>query len=381
MTRISKHVRDLEPSGIRKYFDLASMEEGVISLGVGEPDFPTPYKIKDMGLRAIELNYTHYTDNAGLLELREKIVEKLKRENRIETTVNNVLITSGSSEGLDLIMRALLDPGDEVLIPEPCYVAYSPLVSLAMGVPVTVPTNEKNDFRVSVDNLEKKVSEKTKAIIICTPNNPTGTVLTKEDLKAISDFAIQNDLIVISDEIYEKIIYEEEHYSIASFPGMAERTITLNGFSKVYAATGWRVGYVVAPDDIMEGLHKIHQYSILCAPTPSQYAMLKAFEEEDSVKRMVREYDRRRKLLVKGLNELSGISCHMPKGAFYTFPNITGTKMKSGQLAEFLIKEAKVAVVPGDVFGPSGEGYVRCSYSVSHDEISEALERMNKVLK
>ncbi|MBN2518760.1 MAG: pyridoxal phosphate-dependent aminotransferase [Candidatus Altiarchaeota archaeon] len=381
MKPVSKRVKDLRSSGIRKYFDLASMEEGIVSLGVGEPDFATPYRIRDMGLRAIELNYTHYTANSGLLELRESVSKKLEKENGIQAPPENILITSGSSEGLDLVMRALLDAGDEILVPEPCYVAYQPLASLAGGMPVMVPTYENDEFRISMDELEGKVTKKTKALIICSPNNPTGAVLPKKDLEGISDFAIKNDLFVISDEIYEKIIYGERHYSIASLPEMAERTITLNGFSKAYAATGWRVGYLTAPSGIIGGLHKIHQYNTLCAPAPSQYAMLRAFEEEESVSAMVKEYDRRRKLLVRGLDELPGISCPLPKGAFYAFPNITGTKMGSGEFAEFMIKNAKVALVPGHVFGESGEGHVRCSYSVSAEDISEALGRMKKVLR
>jgi aminotransferase len=377
---ISKRVRDVPSSGIRRFFDLASMEEGVVSLGIGEPDFDTPYNVKDMGLRAIELNFTHYTANSGLIELREKISKKLKKENGIAATTDEILITSGSSEGLDLAMRALLDPSDEVLIPEPCYVAYEPLVRFTGAKVVFVPTTEENEFRVRADDLRARVTDKTKALIICSPNNPTGSVLTRKDLKEIADLAIEKDLVVISDEIYEKIIYDEKHHSIASFSGMAGRTITLNGFSKAYAATGWRVGYIVAKRELMEGAYKIHQYTMLCAPTHSQYAMLAAFDEHKSVKRMVEMYDARRKLLVKGLNEIDGINCHMPKGAFYAFPKITETGMNSEEFAEKLIKEAKVAVVPGNVFGPSGEGFVRCSYSTSIENITEALSRIKKIL-
>ncbi len=376
---ISKNVRDVPPSGIRRFFDMAESEPDIITLGVGEPDFDTPQHIKDKALEAIENNRTHYTSNAGLLELREKISEKLGKENKIQVTPDEVLITCGSSEGLDLALRAVLDSGDEVLLPDPAYVAYAPLTILAGGEPVLVPCYEENDFRVQVSDLEKKVTEKTKAILYCSPNNPTGSVLTKEDLSAIAKFAIKHDLVVISDEIYEKLIYNDEHHSIASFEGMADRTITLNGFSKSYASTGWRVGYIAAKGDLMGALYKIHQYCMLCAPTVSQYAMLASFDEDTSVTEMRKIYDKRRKLLVNGLNEIPGISCHMPMGAFYAFPNISGTGLTSEEFAEKLIKEAKVAVVPGSVFGDCGEGHVRCSYSVSTEVITEALNRIKKL--
>lgn len=375
---IAKRIRDVPPSGIRRFFELASTEKDIITLGVGEPDFNTPYGIRDRGLAAIELNNTHYTSNAGLLELRENISQKLKKENKLSATPDDIIITSGSSEGLDLALRAVLDPGEEVLMPDPAYVAYGPLTQMAGGKPVMVPTKEEDDFRVKVSEMKKHVTKKTKAILYCSPNNPTGSVLTKDDLQDIADFAIKHDLIVISDEIYEKLVYDgEKHYSIGSFMGMDERTITLNGFSKAYAATGWRVGYMAAKGELKDALYKIHQYCMLCAPTPSQYAMLGAFDEEASVSRMIKTYDARRRLLVKGLNEINGITCHMPKGAFYAFPNISGTGLNSEQFAEKLIKEAKVAVVPGSVFGPSGENHVRCSYSVSTDSINEALSRID----
>lgn len=377
---IAKRVRDIPPSGIRRFFDLASKEKDIVTLGVGEPDFDTPYAVKDKGIEAIELNRTHYTSNSGLMELRQKISSKLKRENDIAVSPEEILITSGSSEGLDIALRAVLEEGDEVLIPDPAYVAYGPLVSLAGGKPVFVPTIEKNEFRVKAEDMRKRVTKKTKAILFCSPNNPTGSVLTKEDLKGIAELAVEKDLVVISDEIYERLIYEGRHYSIGSFKGMEDRTVTLNGFSKAYASTGWRVGYAAAKGELLDGMYKIHQYCMLCAPTISQYAMLAAFDEEESVQNTVKMYDARRKLLVKGLNEITGISCHMPKGAFYAFPNITGTGLNSEKFAEKLIKEAKVAVVPGNVFGPSGEGFVRCSYSVSTESIIEALDRMAKML-
>lgn len=376
---ISKRARGVPPSGIRKYFDMASREKEIVTLGVGEPDFDTPYAIKEKAIESIELNRTHYTSNAGLLELRERIAAKLKEENKIDAVPDDIVITSGSSEGLDVALRAVLDNGDEVLLPDPAYVAYGPLTQLAGGKPVFVPTSEKNEFRVQVSDMKKKLTKKTKAILFCSPNNPTGSVLEKDDLKSIAEFAIENDLAVISDEIYERLIYEGDHYSIASFRGMAGRTITLNGFSKAYASTGWRVGYAVAKGELIDAIYKIHQYCMLCAPTPSQHAMMAAFDQEDTVKEMVKIYDARRRLLVKGLNEIPGIRCHMPKGAFYAFPNIAGTGLSSEKFTEKLIKEAKVAVVPGSVFGPSGEGHVRCSYSVSTETITEALDRISNV--
>jgi aminotransferase len=376
---IAKRVRAVPPSGIRKYFDMASREKDIVTLGVGEPDFDTPYNIKERAMEAIELNCTHYTSNAGLLELRERICQKLRVENAINVSPDEVIITSGSSEGLDIALRTVLDPGDEVLVQDPAYVAYGPLISLAGGKPVFVPTVEEKDFRLQPDDMRKKITKKTKAILYCSPNNPTGSVLSKDDVKGIAELAIENDLYVISDEIYERLIYDGDHYSIGSFKGMANRTITLNGFSKAYASTGWRVGYAAAKGELVEGMYKIHQYCMLCAPTPSQYAMLTAFDEEASVRQMLKMYNARRRLLVKGLNEIPGIKCHMPKGAFYAFPNITGTHLSSEKFAEKLIKEAKVAVVPGSVFGPSGEGFVRCSYSVSTESIIEALERMRKL--
>lgn len=376
---IAKRVRAVPPSGIRKYFDMASREKDIMTLGVGEPDFDTPYNVKERAMEAIELNCTHYTSNAGLLELRERICQKLRVENAINVSPDEVIITSGSSEGLDIALRTVLDPGDEVLVQDPAYVAYGPLISLAGGKPVFVPTVEEKDFRLQPDDMRKKITKKTKAILYCSPNNPTGSVLSKDDVKGIAELAIENDLYVISDEIYERLIYDGDHYSIGSFKGMANRTITLNGFSKAYASTGWRVGYAAAKGELVEGMYKIHQYCMLCAPTPSQYAMLAAFDEEASVRQMLKMYNARRRLLVKGLNEIPGIKCHMPKGAFYAFPNITGTHLSSEKFAEKLIKEAKVAVVPGSVFGPSGEGFVRCSYSVSTESIIEALERMRKL--
>lgn len=377
---VSERVRDIPFSGIRKFFELVRQSKDVVSLGVGEPDFPTPDPIKRDGIQAIEEDSTSYTSNYGMLELRERISEKLARENKIKVSPENqVLITTGTSEALDLAFRALLDPGDEVIVPEPSYVSYNPCIWFAYGEPVQVPMKEENEFRVDPDDIKKRITRKTKAIIVASPNNPTGSVLLKKDLEEIADIAVEHDLTVISDELYEYLVYDDvEHHSIGSFNGMEDKTITINGYSKAFACTGWRLGYVVGDSELVESMMKIHQYSMLCAPTVAQYAVLRAFKHMKYVEKMVQEYDRRRRLLVKGLNELEGVECIMPKGAFYTFPNIRGTGLSSEEFAEQLLKESGVAVVPGNTFGESGEGYVRCSYSVSRDVIQEALERMRE---
>lgn len=376
---VSKKAAGISVSGIRRFFELAAKDKTIVTLGIGEPDFDSPPKIEEKAIEAIRKKMTHYTSNAGLLELREKISAKLKRDTGIEASTNEILVTTGSSEGLDISIRAVVDDGDEVLIPEPSFVSYGPLVQLAGGKPVYVPTYEENDFRVTFEDLEKRITKKTRAILYGSPNNPTGSVLTKEDLKGIAELAIKHDLTVLADELYERLIYEGKAYSIAALPGMAERTITLNGFSKGYACTGWRVGYVVAKEPFYEAIYKIHQYCMMSAPTVSQYAMLAAFDEEESVKKMVKIYKQRRDVLVKGLNEIPGVECHMPKGAFYAFPNISGTGLTSEQFADKSITEAKVAVVPGHAFGPSGEGFVRCSYAVPIENITIALERLKKL--
>lgn len=376
---ISKRVRQIPFSGIRKFFELVKKSKDVVSLGVGEPDFPTPAPIKDEGILAIEQDFTSYTSNYGELELREKIAEKLRKENKINVNPQDqVLITTGTSEALDLVFRAVLDPGDEVLVPEPSYVSYKPCVWFTHCKPVPIPMKEENDFRIQAEDVKKKITKKTRAIIVASPNNPTGSVLKKQDLMGIADLAVEHDLLVISDELYEKLIYDgEKHYSMASFTGMSDRVLTINGFSKSYAFTGWRLGYAAGNPELIEAMMKIHQYTMLCAPSISQHAALKTFECEKYVKEMVKEYDRRRKLLVKGLNELAKVRCVTPKGAFYAFPNIKETKLTSEEFAERLLKEAGVAVVPGSTFGKAGEGYIRCSYSVSTETIKEALERMD----
>ena len=380
--KVSTRVRDVPFSGIREFFELVAQSKGVVSLGVGEPDFPTPSPMKSAGIAAIENDDTSYTSNYGLIELRELIAKKFAKENKLKyNPVNQILVTTGTSEALDLVFRALLSPGDEVIVPEPSYVSYKPCVWFTGANPVPVVMREENDFRVTKEDIERKITKKTKAIVVASPNNPTGSVLRKGDLEDIADLAIEHDLAIISDELYERLIYDgEKHYSIGSFSGMQERTVTINGFSKSFAFTGWRLGYAAGSSEIIELMMKIHQYTMLCAPTVAQYSAMKFVECEKYVKEMVEEYDRRRRLLVKGLNELPGVSCIMPKGAFYAFPNIRKTGLSSKDFATKLLKEAGVAVVPGTSFGESGEGYVRCSYSVSRDVILEALGRMRKLL-
>ena len=380
MSGIAGRVKNVPFSGIREFFDIVQQKKGVVSLGVGEPDFPTPTPMKSAGIMAIEEDDTSYTSNYGLLELRELVARKLLKENKLRCDPEKeVLITTGTSEALDLAFRAILSPGDEVIVPEPSYVSYKPCVWFTGANPVPVVMREENEFRVTKEDIKERITRKTKAIIVASPNNPTGSVLRKSDLEGIADLAIQHDLTVISDELYEYLIYDKEkHHSIGSFNGMSGRVITINGFSKGFAFTGWRLRYAAGSEEYIESMMKIHQYTMLSAPTPAQYAALKFPECGSYVKEMVSEYDRRRRLLVKGLNEIPGVSCIMPKGAFYAFPNIRKTKMKSQEFANKLLDEANVAVVPGGSFGASGEGYVRCSYSVSMDTIQEALERMKK---
>lgn len=375
---IAERVKNIPFSGIRKFFDIVSKRKDVVSLGVGEPDFPTPDPMKLAAIAAIEEDFNNYTSNYGLIELRQKIAEKLNRENSMKyNPENQVLVTTGTSEALDLAFRAILDPGDEVIVPEPSYVAYKPCVWFAHCKPVPVVMREENEFRVDVDDIKSAVTEKTKAIIVASPNNPTGSVLRKSDLEEIADISVENDLMVISDELYEDLIYDGlKHYSIGSFKGMEDRTITINGFSKGFAFTGWRLGYAAGSTEVVEAMMKIHQYTMLSAPTVAQYSALAFDKCGKHVREMVKEYDTRRRLIVKGLNDVDGVSCIMPRGAFYAFANVKETGLKSEAFAEKVLDECKVAVVPGNSFGQSGEGYIRCSYSVSRDTIKEAIERL-----
>ena len=375
----SQRVDQLAPSGIRKFFDLLASIEGVISLGVGEPDFATPWHISEQAIFSLKKGNTKYTSNLGVPELRQELSRYLKDNyNLAYNPDGELLITVGVSEGLDLIMRAILDPGDEVIMPDPCYVSYNACVTLAGGTPVMVPTNQKNDFEVSAADIEARVTGKTKAILIGYPANPTGAVMPKDKLQQIAEVAQRHYLLVISDEIYARLVYGVEHTCFATLPGMKESTVFLGGFSKAYAMTGWRIGYAASSRDIIAAMTKIHQYTILCAPTMAQVAATEALRTgEPSVLEMVEDYNRRRQVIVKGLNDI-GLPCFEPRGAFYAFPSIKGTGMTSEEFAEKLLVEEKVAVVPGPAFGQCGEGHVRCCYATSLADIEEALSRMKR---
>ena len=381
--RLSPAVQSIKPSGIRKFFDIAAKMEDVISLGVGEPDFVTPWPIRESCVYGLEQGYTSYTANRGLPELREEIARHYA--DVYEThydAATDILVTVGVSEALDLAMRALLAPGDEVLIPEPCYVSYQACTILAGGVPVAVPAKQENEFRITPAELEEHVTSRTKVLLIGYPNNPTGAIMTREDLLAIADFAQEHDLIVISDEIYGDLTYGgEAHICFSSLPHMQERTLLLNGFSKAYAMTGWRIGYALGAPEIIAAMTKIHQYTMLCAPITAQLAAIEALRHgEKYMKKMVAEYDRRRRLIYEGFMKM-GLNCFEPKGAFYIFPDITSTGYTSEEFAEKLLEAEHVALVPGSAFGDCGEGHVRCSYATSVDKISEALARIENFVR
>ncbi|MFC1940062.1 aminotransferase class I/II-fold pyridoxal phosphate-dependent enzyme [Chloroflexota bacterium] len=377
--RISQRVSQISSSGIRRFFDLLSSIEGVISLGVGEPDFATPWHISEAAIESLEKGHTMYTSNLGMPELRQELSRHLlDRYNLNYNPDSELLVTVGVSEALDLTMRAILNPGDEVIMPDPCYVSYPPCVILAGGTPIMVPTSEKNNFEVSAADIEARITGKTRAILIGYPANPTGTVMSREKLTEVAEVAQRHKLLVISDEIYAKLVYGVEHTCVATLPGMKESTVFLGGFSKAYAMTGWRIGYAAAPREIIAAMTKIHQYSMMCAPTLGQVAAIEALKSgEDSATEMVEDYNRRRLVMVKGLRGI-GLPCFEPKGAFYAFPSIKGTGMTSEDFAERLLTEEKVAVVPGSAFGQYGEGYVRCCYATSLADIEEALSRMKR---
>lgn len=379
---ISQRVRSIPASGIRKYFDLITTMEGVISLGVGEPDFVTPWHITEAGIYAVEKGYTMYTSNYGLIELRRELARHLHRLYGVKYDPNKeILITSGSSEALDLALRAILDPGDEVIIPDPSYVAYVPCTVLAGGTVVPVPTHVKNDFEVEPAEIKSRITDRTKAILLGYPNNPTGAVMGQSAMAQIADLVRDRGLMVISDEIYDRLVYGIEHTCFAALPGMRDHTILVGGFSKAYAMTGWRVGYAVAPASIIEAMMKVHQYMMMCAPIMSQMAAIEALQNgEESVRHMVANYDQRRRLIVKGLNEI-GLDCFEPKGAFYAFPSIRSTGLSSDEFAEKLLIEEKVAVVPGSAFGQCGEAHVRCCYAVALSDIEESLVRMKRFVE
>lgn len=372
----------IEPSGIRKFFDIANEMEDVVSLGVGEPDFDTPWHVRDEGIYSLEKGRTFYTSNSGLKELRIEISKYLKRRCNLDyDPIKETLVTVGGSEGIDIALRAMLDPGDEVLIPQPCYVSYLPCVVLADGVPVTIELKEENEFRLTKEELLEKITDKTKMLILPFPNNPTGAVMHREDLEAIAEVVIEHDLYVLSDEIYSELTYEGDHVSIASLPGMWERTLTINGFSKSYAMTGWRLGYICGPREIVSQMTKIHQFAIMCAPTTSQYAAVEAMRNGDEDVRMMREaYNQRRRYLMHAFKEM-GLKCFEPFGAFYVFPSIREFGLSSDEFAMRLLEEEHVAVVPGTAFGECGEGFLRISYAYSIDDLKVALERMGRFIK
>ncbi len=379
---LSERIVEIEPSGIRKFFDIVNEMEDAISLGVGEPDFDTPWHIRDEGIYSLEKGRTFYTSNAGLKELKVEIAKYLNR--RFDLTYDyehEIMVTVGGSEAIDIAMRAMLDPGDEVLIPQPSYVSYVPCAILANGVPSTIELKAENEFRLTAEELEAAITPKTKLLVLPFPNNPTGSIMRRSDLEAIAKVILEHDLFVLSDEIYSELTYgEEEHVSIASLPGMWERTITINGFSKSYAMTGWRLGYACGPRVIIEQMLKIHQFAIMCAPTTSQYAAVEALRNGDEdVAQMKEEYDGRRRYLLHRFKEM-GLECFEPYGAFYMFPSIQKFGMTSEEFATKLLEAEKVAVVPGTAFGASGEGFVRISYAYSLDDLKKALERIEKFI-
>ena len=375
-------VTSMKPSGIRKFFDVAETMEDVISLGVGEPDFRTPWQIRSAGIRSLERGNTRYTSNKGLELLRREVAAYTKRKYGVSyDPMKEVLITVGGSEAIDLAIRALVSPGDEVIIPEPSYVCYEPITRLAGGIPVIIDTKEENAFKLTAAELSAAITPRTKALILPYPANPTGAIMEREDLMALADVLRDTNIIVISDEIYSELTFGASHVSAASIPELYERTVTINGFSKAFSMTGWRLGYATGPREIMSQMTKIHQYAIMCAPTTSQYAAVEALRCCDSeVQRMVEEYDDRRRVIVSGFNKL-GLTCREPRGAFYAFPSIKSTGMTSEEFCEKLLYSKHVAIVPGTAFGKSGEGYVRASYCYSIEHIKEALKRIGEFLE
>lgn len=382
MKPLNRVVSETPPSGIRRFFDIANELEGVISLSIGEPDFVTPWRIREAAIYSLERGITSYTSNAGLPELREAICAHLFGRYGVRyDPAHQVVVTVGVSEALDLALRTLLNPGDEVLFAEPCYVSYLPCIRFAGGVPVPVRSRGEENFRLRVEDVEAAITPRTKAILLCYPSNPTGAVQSRENLQKIVDLAVKHDLYILSDEIYDRLVYWGEHVCISSLDGAWERTILLNGFSKAYAMTGWRIGYACAPQPIAEMLVKVHQYSMLCASHTAQIAAIEALRNaEPDVREMVADYDQRRRILVKGLNAI-GLDCPEPAGAFYAFPSVKRTGLSSQQFAEELLYEERVAVVPGDAFGESGEGHVRCCYATATNLLDEALVRMARFME
>lgn len=379
---LSDKITTIKPSGIRKFFDIVNEMEDAISLGVGEPDFDTPWHIRDEGIYSLEKGRTFYTSNAGLKELRTEIVKYIHRTQGVSyDPMKEVLVTVGGSEAIDLALRAMVNPGDEVLIPQPSYVSYEPCAILADAVPVIIELKEENEFRLTAKELRDAITDKTKILVLPFPNNPTGAIMEKKDLEEIAEVVKEKDLFVISDEIYAELTYKEKHVSIASLPGMKERTILINGFSKAYAMTGWRLGYACAPAVIMEQMIKIHQFAIMCAPTTSQYAAVEALRNgDDDVAQMRESYNQRRRYLMHSFQEM-GLKCFEPYGAFYVFPCIKEFGMTSEEFAERLLREEKVAVVPGTAFGDCGEGFLRISYAYSLDNLKIAMEKIGHFIE
>jgi aminotransferase len=377
-------VRNIQPSGIRRFFDMLAEMKDVISLTIGEPDFTTPEPLTRAAIAALEAGETHYTANGGILELRELVAANLADRYAVRYEPRGELvITVGASEGLDATLRAIINPGDEVIYHEPCFVAYAPCITLAGGVPVAIATSDATDFRVTPAQIEAAITPRTKAIFLGYPNNPTGAVMDRDELEAIGDVAERHDLLVISDEIYDRLVYGgHEHAAISALPRMRDRSVLIGGFSKAYAMTGWRIGYVAAPAGLMEGIAKVHQYGIMCAPTAAQHAAIAALEVgEPFVQEMLAEYDRRRQLMVRRLNDI-GLLCFEPKGAFYCFPDVSGaTGLSAEDFAQRLLAEEHVAVVPGEAFGPSGAGHVRACYATAYEQIVEAMDRIERFVE
>ena len=379
---IAKKITQVRPSGIRKFFDIASEMDDVISLGVGEPDFDTPWRIREEGIFSLERGRTFYTSNAGLQELRDEICRYLDRKIHVSyDPKKETMVTVGGSEAIDVALRCMLDPGDEVMIPQPCYVSYVPCTIMADGVPVIVELKNENEFKLTVEDMEKKVTDRTKILVMPFPNNPTGSIMTKEDLEPVAEFVKEHDLYVLSDEIYSELSYKGDHVSIASLPGMRERTIVINGFSKGFAMTGWRLGYCCGPEAILKQMIKLHQFAIMCAPTNSQYAAVEGLRGcEEEVEEMRKAYNQRRRFLMHEFARM-GLECFEPYGAFYVFPSIEEFQMSSDEFATRLLKEERVAVVPGSAFGECGEGFLRISYAYSLEDLKVALGRLGHFIQ
>lgn len=378
---LAPRVREIQPSGIRRFFDLANGSKDIITLGVGEPDFITPWHVREACVYSLERGYTSYTSNAGTPELREAIAEYLYNSYDVKyNPKDEIIVTVGGSEAIDLALRALIEPGDEILLPVPCYISYSPITAIGGGVPVEVETYARDNFKLKAEHLISKITPKSKVLILNYPSNPTGGIMSYEDWLPIAKVVEENDLIVISDEIYSELTYDQKHVSFASIPGMKDRTILVNGFSKAFAMTGWRMGYACGHPDLIYAMLKIHQYTVMCAPVMGQVAALEALknglEEKDH---MMQSYNQRRRLVVQGLRDI-GLSCHEPQGAFYAFPSIESTGLSSDEFAQRLLLEAKVAAVPGNVFGAGGEGFLRCSYATGVNQLNEALHRMGQFI-